>query len=493
MEARLADQDDQVLEARKTADEAIRRMERILQTQTEQERVQREETISACRKMAKDSEQSSRAALAETSARVKAEVDTLGQEVSRFAEELSVLKRDMNSVHSKQEGEFRRHMDMTSMNINEINAKLKEFGTIEDSHKHTVTRLYEDIKSLDRHARDTKDRAENAIVKCKDMERELQREMQNIRQEHDKHTRVVELVERRMAQHDNKAMIWEQVSKELERSSEEMKQRVESLTLQLRAVGVDLTDLNRQTDANFTGVRDHLREHENVLRQLNETQQKLGKQFEDQSKGSKQVEKKLEVLDAIVETQNVLQQYQTQILQHQEVMQQHIEEFKSWNSTRLEQLTNQFNLQLAQSELDLKKWIDCNRHDIEAILCRLEDPHAFAVIGLEISDARAGGSGLSVVSVKDGGPAARAGIVVEDTILTVDGNRMMTRQEFKNWLRHSPPNKVVKLELKTKDGDQRTASVTLGQSEKPPEKARSRPVGEGKARKTRSSTATRGM
>jgi len=81
----------------------------------------------------------------------------------------------------------------------------------------------------------------------------------------------------------------------------------------------------------------------------------------------------------------------------------------------------------------------------------------------------AGTEGVLVTEVNEDSPAAKAGLQVEDIITSIDGLRTRDEMNLRTIVRRLPPGKAVPVNV-VRAGQQRTLSVTLGQST--PEQAR---------------------
>jgi S1-C subfamily serine protease len=73
------------------------------------------------------------------------------------------------------------------------------------------------------------------------------------------------------------------------------------------------------------------------------------------------------------------------------------------------------------------------------------------------------GQGIIVASVQKGGPADKAGIRVQDTILKVDGKPTATADDLATVLAGLKPGQKVPVEVRHSNGQTQTVQVTLGQ------------------------------
>ncbi len=89
-----------------------------------------------------------------------------------------------------------------------------------------------------------------------------------------------------------------------------------------------------------------------------------------------------------------------------------------------------------------------------------------AAMGLKVrtvADMRGNVTGVGVVSVTPGGPAAKAGIAADDVILSVNGVRTATTTALAEALAALKPGQKVNVEVQHPDGAKTTATVALGQ------------------------------
>ena len=85
-----------------------------------------------------------------------------------------------------------------------------------------------------------------------------------------------------------------------------------------------------------------------------------------------------------------------------------------------------------------------------------------AYLGVNVQESA--GGGLSVSSVEDDGPAARAGIGTGDRILSVNGTAVATENELSTVLAGLEPGDDATVEVTTATGSTQTVHVTLGES-----------------------------
>lgn len=85
-----------------------------------------------------------------------------------------------------------------------------------------------------------------------------------------------------------------------------------------------------------------------------------------------------------------------------------------------------------------------------------------AYLGIRVGDTT-GGKGTLVGSVTAGGPAASAGIVAGESIISVDGQKTATTSDLGNVLAGLRPGQKVSIELVRQDGSHVTVSATLGE------------------------------
>ncbi|MGH8003313.1 MAG: PDZ domain-containing protein, partial [Limisphaerales bacterium] len=69
--------------------------------------------------------------------------------------------------------------------------------------------------------------------------------------------------------------------------------------------------------------------------------------------------------------------------------------------------------------------------------------------------------GVLITDVSDGGPAEIAGLKKEDVILSIDGQKMGTEKQFRDFLSEKKPGDIIKVEV-MRNGRKRTFKVTLG-------------------------------
>jgi len=84
-----------------------------------------------------------------------------------------------------------------------------------------------------------------------------------------------------------------------------------------------------------------------------------------------------------------------------------------------------------------------------------------AYIGVSLADSFGGGAVIS--NAVPGGPGARAGLQVGDTITAIDGKSTTTSEAVRVALAAHAPGDVVQVSVTSQDGSQRTVPVTLGQ------------------------------
>jgi putative serine protease PepD len=92
---------------------------------------------------------------------------------------------------------------------------------------------------------------------------------------------------------------------------------------------------------------------------------------------------------------------------------------------------------------------------------KVVDSHR-AYLGIRVGDTT-GGKGTLVGSVTAGGPAASAGIVAGESIISVDGQKTATTSDLGNVLAGLRPGQKVSIELVRQDGSHVTVSATLGE------------------------------
>jgi S1-C subfamily serine protease len=85
-----------------------------------------------------------------------------------------------------------------------------------------------------------------------------------------------------------------------------------------------------------------------------------------------------------------------------------------------------------------------------------------AYLGIRVGDTT-GGKGALVGSVTAGGPAASAGIVAGESIVSVDGQKTATTSDLGDVLAGLKPGQKVSIELVRQDGTHVTVSATLGE------------------------------
>jgi putative serine protease PepD len=103
--------------------------------------------------------------------------------------------------------------------------------------------------------------------------------------------------------------------------------------------------------------------------------------------------------------------------------------------------------------------IDSARSIAEQLVDNGEVTHAF--LGVRIADAEDGG-GAVVGQVDDGQPAAKAGLEQGDIITKVDDTEITSGSDLTSAVRSHEPGDEVTITY-TRDGDEKTAEVTLGE------------------------------
>ena len=83
-----------------------------------------------------------------------------------------------------------------------------------------------------------------------------------------------------------------------------------------------------------------------------------------------------------------------------------------------------------------------------------------AYLGVQIADT---GNGVGVYSVVSGGPAAKAGSVAGDLILSINGQATLTTDALSQVMVNLQPGAVAKVEVQHADGTKTMLNVTLGQ------------------------------
>jgi S1-C subfamily serine protease len=83
-----------------------------------------------------------------------------------------------------------------------------------------------------------------------------------------------------------------------------------------------------------------------------------------------------------------------------------------------------------------------------------------AYMGVQLSD---GANGPAIVLVKSGGPAATAGLVAGDVVVSIDGTLTPDTATLIEAVAAHHPGDVVKLKVQHQDGTTATVSVTLGE------------------------------
>jgi putative serine protease PepD len=103
--------------------------------------------------------------------------------------------------------------------------------------------------------------------------------------------------------------------------------------------------------------------------------------------------------------------------------------------------------------------IDSARSIAQQLVDNGEVTHAF--LGVRIADAEDGG-GAVVGQVEDGQPAAKAGLEEGDIITKVDDTEITSGSDLTSAIRSHEPGDKVTITY-TRDGDEKTAEVTLGE------------------------------
>jgi putative serine protease PepD len=103
--------------------------------------------------------------------------------------------------------------------------------------------------------------------------------------------------------------------------------------------------------------------------------------------------------------------------------------------------------------------IDSARSIAEQLVEHGEVTHAF--LGVRIADAESGG-GAVIADVDEGQPAAKAGLEQGDVITRVDDTKITSGSDLTSAIRSHEPGDRVTITY-TRDGDQKTAEVTLGE------------------------------
>ena len=83
-----------------------------------------------------------------------------------------------------------------------------------------------------------------------------------------------------------------------------------------------------------------------------------------------------------------------------------------------------------------------------------------AYLGVTLIDTN---NGVGVYGVQAGSPAAKAGIVAGDLILSINGTATPTTDSLSQYLITLKPGDLAKVELQHADGTKSTLNVTLGQ------------------------------
>jgi S1-C subfamily serine protease len=92
---------------------------------------------------------------------------------------------------------------------------------------------------------------------------------------------------------------------------------------------------------------------------------------------------------------------------------------------------------------------------------RLVNSHR-AALGVNLEDNLAR-PGAVVTAIQTPGPAERAGILVGDSIDSIDGKAVASADDLATVLATLPPGKTVKVTITQSDGTSSTKTVTLGE------------------------------
>ena len=103
--------------------------------------------------------------------------------------------------------------------------------------------------------------------------------------------------------------------------------------------------------------------------------------------------------------------------------------------------------------------IDSARSIAQQLVEKGEVTHAF--LGVRIADAEYG-SGAVVADVNEGQPAAEAGLEQGDVITRVDDTKVTSGSDLTSAIRSHQPGDKVTITY-TRNGDEKTAEVTLGE------------------------------
>ena len=87
----------------------------------------------------------------------------------------------------------------------------------------------------------------------------------------------------------------------------------------------------------------------------------------------------------------------------------------------------------------------------------------YPVIGATVAD-QTGGSGVTISTVEQGGPADDAGLRPSDVVTKIDSKTVTTMEELIVTIRTRRPGETVRLDY-TRGSARRTASVVLGSKE----------------------------
>eukprot|EP01012_Entosiphon_sulcatum_P042769 TRINITY_DN5685_c0_g1_i1.p1 TRINITY_DN5685_c0_g1~~TRINITY_DN5685_c0_g1_i1.p1 ORF type:complete len:340 (-),score=83.84 TRINITY_DN5685_c0_g1_i1:140-1159(-) len=117
---------------------------------------------------------------------------------------------------------------------------------------------------------------------------------------------------------------------------------------------------------------------------------------------------------------------------------------QSQDSMRLAQLEERERVLAHELERLKERFFNRECHECRNVMTCLPCAEPFPVVGVELSEGQTYGvDGVCVIAVKDGGPAAVAGIVEGDVLTNVNGHPVATRDDFKAVIRSCQPGQSL--------------------------------------------------
>lgn len=487
LEERMAELTDSVERSISVSAAASRKVDNIAHTLREETNIAVRNVELAAERNLRSTEQELRSLHAESSATTATRVDKVYQDVERLSGAVSGAQTTLMQNASRLEADLKAHATDLERLVRDSASRAKEASDTVAQHSEALADAQAAQSTLQREVKLCKEGLLENTATMRRLESEANSSISAMNILRERIIADFAHVERRVAGAEQSAVSWSSAAQSVHTAVEDMRRAIDALGLQQRSLAADLQELNQVADQNFVGVRTHLTEHESVIRAVNEAIGDKDKQFKDFDSAIAAIKGRLKVVDAVVATQNVLQQYQSEALQHQEVLQGHLAELKEWQVARLEQMNTQWSVNLARMETAVTTKIATNRYDIEVVLARLEDPMSYAVFGADLKNI-IGKPGVLVIATREGGPAEAASLKVDDQIVSLNGVQIHSLTEFRNTLRLLTPGSVVSVVVVRKGTSATTElHVTLGSAPSAPE----RRMQSSSATKLRSGTVTR--